>query len=231
MLRVGLTGGLGSGKSTVAALLAKRGARVFSSDEIGRELMQPGQAVYDAIVARFGAVVVRADGSLDRSMLARLAFGEGRVEELNSIVHPAVIAEQARRVDEIGARDPGSVIVVESALLFETKHGKTQGEPWRARFDCLVLVTADDAAKVARFAARSAGGRVLDPKALADLADEARRRLARQMPDAQKAAAAEYVLANDGSIEELAQRVDALWAKLQARAEGVDRDGLAGRPR
>ena len=236
MLRVGLTGGLGSGKSTVAAMLARRGAYVLSADEIGRELMEPGRAVYDAIVTLFGAGVVRGDGSLDRSALARLAFGEGRVEELNGIVHPAVIAEQARLTEEIAAGDPKGIVVAESALILETKYGERRetgaaesrarvvtDEPWQRRFDWLVLVTASETAKIARFVARSAGGRALHTAGMAGFAEEARRRLARQMTDEQKAAAADYVLPNDGSIEELEQRVEALWAKLQTRVQRGER--------
>src|ERR1700761_2076094 len=102
MLRVGLTGELGAGKSTVARMLAERGAHVYSSDEMGRALMQPGQPVYDEIVAQFGPDVVRPEGSLDRGALARMAFDPARprVEELNAIVHPAVLAVQARLLAE-----------------------------------------------------------------------------------------------------------------------------------
>jgi dephospho-CoA kinase len=105
MLRVGLTGGLGSGKSTAAMLFAQHGAYVLQADEIARELMQPGEAVYNSIVQHFGPGVVLPDGKLNRSELARLAFAEGRVEELNAIVHPATIAEQAAIATEIFVED------------------------------------------------------------------------------------------------------------------------------
>ncbi len=230
MLRVGLTGGLGSGKSTVGTMLARRGAYVLEADEIGRELMQPGQAVYRAIVERFGAGVVKTDGTLDRAELARLAFTEGRVEELNVIVHPAVIARQAEIAGEIGARDGGAVVVVESALIFETKHrepefgkmGREVGREWRERFDRLVLVTAEEETKVRRFVARGAGGGTLDAAAREELAAEARRRLARQMPDAQKAAMCEDVLRNDGDVDELQMQVDALWGRLREIAGSAE---------
>ena len=137
MLRVGLTGGLGSGKSTAARMFAAKGAYVFSADEIGRELMQPGQAVYAAIVAKFGPGVVKADGSLDRPALARIAFGGGRIEELNAIVHPATIARQAELIAEVAARDPDAVAMVESALIFETKYGGEDGWQKALRPDCL----------------------------------------------------------------------------------------------
>ena len=103
MLRAGLTGDLGSGKSTVARMLAERGAVVLSSDEMGRALMQPGERVFAEIVAKFGSEVVAADGTLDRKRLAALAFDakKPRVEELNAIVHPAVIDAQAERLVEL----------------------------------------------------------------------------------------------------------------------------------
>lgn len=210
MLRVGLTGGLGSGKSTVAAMLAELGAHVFEADAIGRELMEPGTAVFGAIVERFGAGVVGADGRLDRGELARLAFGAGRVEELNAIVHPAVIAQQAELAEAVFARDAGAIVVVESALIFETQHG----EGWRERFDRMVLVTAPEEMKVARFVARSLerGGAGDE----AELAAEARRRLARMIPDEVKAAECDFVVRNDGSIVELREQVQAVWAALRA---------------
>ena len=100
MLRVGLTGDLGSGKSTVAGMLAARGAVVLSSDEAARAMMQPGEAVYAAIVREFGPEVVAADGTLDRRRLAEIAFDTAapRVEALNAIVHPAVLAAQTKQV-------------------------------------------------------------------------------------------------------------------------------------
>lgn len=203
-VRVGLTGGLGSGKSTVAAMLKGLGAHVLSADEIARELMQPGNAVYDAIVKKFGPGVLHADKTLDRAGLARMAFGEGRLEELNAIVHPATIAEQERRVSGILAREPVAVVVVESALIFETAHAPG----WRNRFDFLVLVTAPEATKIARFITRSGG----EDKAA--LAAEARRRLAHVIPDEVKAAQMDAVIHNDGTLDQLQQQVTELWARL-----------------
>ncbi len=226
MLRVGLTGGLGSGKSTAARMFAELGAQVVSADRIGRELMQPGQAVYARIVAHFGPSVVMADGSLDRPALARLAFGRaedgaeedaGRLEELNAIVHPATIARQAERIDEIAAHDADAVVIVESALLFETKHAGEGG--LRCRFDRLILVTAPEGLRIARFIAREAGRTALSEGARQEaLEAEARRRNARQIDDAQKAALCDYVLANDGPIERLQEQVDALWPVLRDAA-------------
>src|SRR5580698_3691706 len=109
MLRVGLTGGLGSGKSTVAGYLREMGAEVIEADALGRALMEPGQAVFDSIVQHFGRDVLTPDGRLNRARLAELAFRDGRVQELNAIVHPPVIAAQKKWADEVEARDPHAV--------------------------------------------------------------------------------------------------------------------------
>src|ERR1700760_4213343 len=108
MLRVGLTGELGSGKSTVAQMLAQHGAVVLSSDEMGRAMMQAGQPVFDKIVQRFGPTILNDDGTLNRRTLAKLAFDPHtpRIEELNAIIHPAVISGQAEKVTEIGRTKP-----------------------------------------------------------------------------------------------------------------------------
>jgi dephospho-CoA kinase len=213
---VGITGGLGSGKSTAAQRFAALGAHVLYADEIGRELMQPGQAVYAAIVARFGEPVVAAEGALDRTALARIAFAEGRSDELNAIVHPATIARQAALIEEIAARDPHAVAILESALIFETRYGGEDG--WRRRFDKLILVRAEEEVKIARFVERASRNRALDEKARQLLEAEARRRLAQQMDDDIKAAHCDYILTNDGSIERLQAQVDALWPRLRDAA-------------
>ena len=218
MLRVGLTGGLGSGKTTAGRLFRSHGAHVLEADEIGRELMQPGQPVYDAIVARFSPQVVLPGGALDRKGLARIAFGAGRVEELNAIVHPAVIARQAELAEAIGAEDAGAVVMVESALIFETKHSGDEESGWRRRFDRIILVTAPDEVKIARFVARAAGERSLSDREKADLEAEAQRRLDQQIPDEQKAAFCDYVLTNGGALTELEWQVDQLWPILKAIA-------------
>lgn len=217
MLRVGLTGGLGSGKSTAAKMFAAHGAYVFYADEIGRALMQPGQAVYAAIMARFGPSVVSFDGSLDRGELARIAFGDGRIEELNAIVHPATIARQADLVEEVAARDPDAVVIVESALIFETKYGGEGG--WHQRFDKIVFVRASEDLQIARFVARSSAGKTLDESERSTLAAEARRRIAKQAEGERNAAQCDYVLTNNGSLEDLQKQVDALWPKLRDAAK------------
>jgi len=219
MLRVGLTGSLGSGKSTVAAMLRELGAHVIEADELGRNLMEPGHTVYDEIVSAFGPEVVSPDGRLDRARLAKLAFEENRLNDLNAIVHPAVIAEQRRWTDELFARDPAAVAVVESALIFEVERdARARGEQegvladWRRRFDHIIVLTAPDDVKIARYAAR-----IADPGPVREAAArDARIRLARQIPDAEKAAKADFVIENTGDIDALRARVTAVWHALQA---------------
>ncbi len=213
MLRVGLTGDLGSGKSTVARMFAERGAVVLSSDEMGRVMMQPGQAVYAEIVEHFGQGVVAADGSLDRRELARLVFDEGRAEELNAIVHPAVIGEQARLIAEMARTKPDAIVVVESALIFTTKHAPG-GEPWSKRFDRVVLVTAPEAEKVSRYVERVAAGHVLRAEERGSLEADARKRLAMQAVNEEHAGEC-LVIRNDDGLEGLERKVDKIWTALQ----------------
>ena len=218
MLRVGLTGGLGSGKSTAARLFAALGARVLQSDAIGRELMEPGQPIYDGMIAHFGPGVVRPDGTLDRAALARIAFTEGRVEELNAIAHPLVIARQMALTEEIFQREPRAVVMVESALIFETNYGSVDGAGWQKRFDRIILVTAPEEVKIARFVARSSGGKAISEEQRAEFEEETRRRLAQQISDEQKSALSDYVLTNGGALTELEWQVDQLWPILEAAA-------------
>jgi dephospho-CoA kinase len=227
MLRVGLTGGLGSGKSTAARLFAALGAHVLQSDAIGREMMEPGQAVYTAIVGHFGKGVVLPDGRLDRRALAKIAFTDGRVEELNAIVHPAVIARQEELGGAIFQHDPRAIVMVESALIFETNYGGTnsggtqvtEGRRWERRFDRIILVTAPEEVKIARFVARSAAGNVMTAERRAELEAEARLRLAQQISDEQKAALCDYVLTNSGALTELEWQVDQLWPILKSASD------------
>lgn len=216
MLRVGLTGGLGSGKTTAAKMFATLGAYVFYADEIGRALMQPGEAVYAAIAHKFGPEVVKADGALDRAALARIAFGEGRIEDLNAIVHPATLARQAELIAEVVARDADAVTMVESALIFETKYGGEGG--WHTRFDKIIFVWASEDEKIARFVERASGGKTLDEKERAALEGEARRRMANQVETERNAERCDYVLTNDGGVEHLRAQVNALWPALRNAA-------------
>jgi len=219
MFRVGLTGGLGSGKSTVAAMLREFGAQVVEADALGRTLMEPGHEVYDQIVAHFGREVVNPDGHLNRVRLADLAFRQGRLQELNAIVHPPVIEAQLRWMEEVYARDPAAIAVVESALIFEVvRDARARGEKesvladWRRRIDRIIVVTAPDDLKIARYAARIAPS---DSDRSAVEAD-ARNRLSHQVPDAEKAAQADYVLDNSGDKAALQTQVTRMWRELKA---------------
>lgn len=208
MLRVGLTGGLGSGKSTVAAMFAEFGAAVISADQLGRQLMQPGEPVYAAIVKTFGSGVVHSDGSLDRKALAELAFQHNQADALNHIVHPAVVAAEEEWMRGVFAADSRRVAMVESALIFEVeKWGTAPG--WVQRFDKVILVTVPDEVKIARFLART----VTRDGAEAD----ARARIAAQIPDKEKAGRCDYVIDNTGSLEATRAVVKTMYEEL-ARA-------------
>jgi len=217
MLRVGLTGGLGSGKSTVAGYLRELGARVIEADELGRALMEPGQTVFAEIARVFGAGVVGADGKLDRARLAELAFRGGRLNELNAIVHPAVIEAQREWMAGVFAEDSDAVAVVESALIFEVERdarlrGESEGvlADWRRRFDRVVVVTAPDEMKIARYVER------LSPGAWNEaIAADARSRLARQLSDAEKRSRADFVLENTGDRAALRKVTELAWRKLR----------------
>ena len=224
MLRVGLTGSLGSGKSTVAAMLRSFGAEIIEADALGRDLMEPGQPVFAQIVRVFGPEVLTPDGRLDRPRLAQLAFAGGRLQELNAIIHPAVIEIQIQRMDAIFARDPAAIAVIESALIFEVvRDARARGEQdtvladWRRRIDRVIVITAPDVLKIARYAARVAESGPARQAAEAD----ARRRLLHQIPDAEKAAQADYVLDNSGDLESLRAQVQDLWPRLQAESNKI----------
>jgi dephospho-CoA kinase len=221
LLRVGLTGGLGSGKSTVSQLLRELGAEVIESDELGRRLMEPGQDVYSRILRVFGPGVAGPDGRLNRARLAELAFDGGRVKELNAIVHPAVIDAQRRWMEQVFARDPAAVAVVVSALIFEAERdaresGSAGGvfAELRRRIDRIVVVTAPDEAKIARYVARINTTGVSRAAAEAD----ARSRVAHQIPDAEKAARADYLIENNGDLASLRRQVEELWTRLKAES-------------
>ncbi len=233
MLRVGLTGGVGSGKSAVALVWTEAGVPVLSADELGRALMLPGEAVYQGIVEAFGEGVVRADGELDRGALARAAFDGGRLAELNRIVHPAVIAAQERELAALAAAGEHRLAVVESALIFEASGHESDVGPeagtgqgggtvpgWRERFGKLVLVTASKAVRVERVVTR-AGGAGLGEAGRARLREDARRRMAAQWPDEWKRPRCDYLIENNRTLVLLRRDALRVLAALRRDAENA----------
>jgi dephospho-CoA kinase len=221
MLRVGLTGGLGSGKSTVAGIFQELGAAVIVADQLGRQVMQPGNPVYAAIMQTFGQAVVRSDGSLDRKALAELAFQHNQSSALNHIVHPAVIAAEEEWMRGVFAADPARVAIVESALIFEVeKWGTAPG--WVERFDKLILVTVPEEVKIARFVSRmmaKEGAEASQESRRAALTLDARARIAAQIPDQEKRARCDYVIDNTRSLEETRGVVEGIYRELTKAAQ------------
>jgi dephospho-CoA kinase len=200
MLRVGLTGGVACGKSTVAKMFANLGAKIIDADLIAHELYRPGEEVYQELVKHFGEEIIKASGDLDRAKLATLVFDGGRVEELNKIVHPAVIKRQEQWMREVGEKDPYAVAMVEAALIFEAGV--------KERFDKIIVVTCKPAQKVSRF-----GQRAGMPEALARVDVERRNRA--QIPDEEKARRAHYVIDNSATLAETSHQVQRIYAELK----------------
>jgi len=193
MLRVGLSGGIGSGKSTVARALARRGAVVVDADAIAREVVEPGKPGLAAVVERFGRDVLDGDGRLDRPALAALVFEDAAARaDLNAIVHPLVAAESLRLM---AAAPADSVVVLDVPLLVEAA---------RSGYDVVVIVEAPEAVRLERLVERGMA------------ADDARRRMAAQAGDAERRKVADVVLDNSGSEDALEAQIESLWAQLTA---------------
>lgn len=192
MTRVGLTGGVGSGKSTVAAMLAARGALVIDADALAREVVAPGSEGLAALVDAFGPGILADDGSLDRPALAEVAFTDERARErLNGITHPRIAA---RTAELMASAAPGQIVVHDVPLLVELA--------LMPAYDLVVVVDADDATRLRRLEGRGMSR------------DEARRRMAAQATRDSRLAAADIVLSNEGDLAGLEQQVDLLWAHL-----------------
>ncbi|MFB3815024.1 MAG: dephospho-CoA kinase [Terriglobales bacterium] len=206
MLKVGLTGGIACGKSTVAEMFAARGAHVVKADEIAHQLFAPGTEVYEEVVRRFGRGILRPDGTIDRPKLAAIVFApeRPRILELNALVHPAVVAHQDRWSEEIRQRDPQGLAVVEAALILEAGA--------RDHFDRLVVVACDPEQKVERLAKRLG----LD---LATARREVERRSEAQLPDEEKQRQADYVIDNSGPLAETEAQVERIFAELKREAK------------
>jgi dephospho-CoA kinase len=216
MLKVGLTGGIASGKSVVGEMFVALGAHLVQADRLAHELMDPGEPVYNQVVRHFGREILNPDGSINRPKLAELAFGApdlpqdqrgSRVAELNRIVHPAVIRSQEEWMQAIGDQDRNAVAMVEAALILEAGMGK--------RFDRLIVVTCTPEQRAARFAARQK----MD---LESANKEVQRRMAAQLSDEEKVKAADYVIDNSGSLAATRGQVAEIWKKLQSEASSTN---------
>jgi dephospho-CoA kinase len=207
LLKVGLTGGIASGKSVVGEMFVSLGAHLRQADLLAHELMSPGEPVYDEVVHHFGCEILNADGTVNRARLAEIAFGSvdsnSRIGELNRIVHPAVIRKQEEWMDAIGTQDPHAVAIVEAALIVEAGA--------RNRFDRLVVVTCAPEQRVTRFATRHK----MD---FESATREVERRMAAQLPDEAKTKIADYIIDNSGSLELTRDQVRNVWEKLRAEA-------------
>ena len=201
MLRVGLTGGIGSGKSAVSERLAALGAVVLDGDKAARAVVEPGTTGLGQIAETFGPGVLVADGSLDRAKLAGIVFSdEAAREKLNAITHP-LIHEHIRAAEEAAAQagGPDTIIVHDIPLLAEGQRS--------AGFDVVIVVDVPGEVQVARLAGRGLP------------ADQARARMAAQATREERLAIADIVIDNSGTLEDLDRRVAEVWADLVARAK------------
>ncbi len=210
MLKVGLTGGIASGKTVVGEMFVKRGAHLIQADMVAHWLMRPGQAVYEEIVRQFGPEILNPDGTISRAKLAEAAFGDPargiapRVKELNALIHPAVVRHQNEWMEEIGERDPHAIAIVEAALILEAGVA--------LRFDRLIVVTCRPEQRVERFARRQ---KISEESARAEVA----RRAAAQIPDQEKIKAADFVIDNSGSLEASEAQVQQVFTALLQEAQ------------
>ncbi len=196
MLVVGLTGGIGSGKSTVSGLLAARGAVVVDADAVVHELQRPGTAVFEAMVDRFGNGILAADGSLDRPAVAGIVFNDpDALADLNGIVHPAVGAEILRRLDAQSATD--AVVVLDVPLMVESARGYPVAG--------LIVVDVDPEVAVRR---------LVEQRGMRE--DDVRARIVRQASREERRARADVVIDNSGSLDDLAQQVARAWRWIEA---------------
>jgi len=192
---IGLTGGIGSGKSTVASMLAALGAHVIDADAVGHDVYRPGTEGFRQVVAAFGDDVVGADGAIDRRRLGARVFADPReLTRLNAIVHPLIALEIRRRIADAVTAAPERPIVVEAAIMIEAG--------WRF-FDRIWLVTVSRETAIARVAASRGLSRA-----------EIERRIDAQMPEAERRKHAHLVIENDGSLDALRAQVEAAWRTL-----------------
>ncbi|MGY3128978.1 dephospho-CoA kinase [Agrococcus sp. UYP33] len=199
---VALTGGIASGKSTISARLAERGAVVIDADAVVRELQQPGMPVLRAIADEFGDHLLLPDGALDRAALGAVVFADDRARRrLNAIVHPAVSAESGRRFAAALAADPGAVVVYDVPLLVEAR----PDDPW----DLVVVAHAPEDVRVRR---------LVELRGMTE--QDARARVASQASDERRLAIADVVIETDGELSTTLAQADALWERLSSGRVG-----------
>jgi dephospho-CoA kinase len=210
MLKIGLTGGIASGKSLVSRMFVDLGAHCIDADEIAHDLMRPGEAVYDEVVQKFGNEILNPDQSVNRAKVAELAFDKRRprIYELNRIMHPEVIKRYESWMEEIRRREPEAIAILEAALVLEAG--------LRRRFDRIVVVTCKPQQRIERWAQRFN----LDPETAKT---EVTRRMMAQAPDEAKIQAADYVIDNSGSVEATRNQVERVYETLlpQAKAKSA----------
>jgi dephospho-CoA kinase len=199
VLKVGLTGGVSCGKSTVLAMFERHGAFIIRADEIAHELMRPGQPVYDKVVAAFGDGILDSDNTISRPLLAEIAFGNERIAELNALVHPEVIRYQEEWLEDVRWREQNAIAIVEAALMIEANAHKT--------LDKLIVVTCSDEERIRRFQIRTG----LDKESARQ---EVARRMKNQLPESEKVKLADYVIDNSGDFEFAEQQVGPIWGSL-----------------
>ncbi len=196
MLRIGLTGGIGSGKSTVADLFRKRGAHVIDLDLLAREVVEPGRAAWQGIIEHFGREILNGEGRIDREALGRIVFRDSaKREELNRIVHPTVSHALRNRLDEIRRTEGDAIVIVDSPLLIEVGRHK--------KMDAVILVYASPETQIRRIMKRNGYTR-----------QEALDRLRSQMPLDEKIPFADYVIHNDGEPGKAEAAVEEVWKEL-----------------
>ena len=204
MLIVGLTGGIGSGKSTVAGLLASHGAEVVDVDALGREIIAPGGAAVAPVLARFGEALRGADGGIDRGALAQIVFNDpDELAALNEISHPAINDLLDERIEAIAAIGEADVVVLDMAVLAES----TLGRGTRFPYELVVTVEAPPDVRLERLVGRGM------------TAEDAKARLASQATDEQRRELSNFVIGNGGGPDELAEAVAQLWDALRRLAD------------
>ncbi len=208
MLHVGLTGGIACGKSSVAAMMRELGCRVLEADPIAHRLIEPGQPACGEIIKEFGAQVRAANGGIDRAKLAGIVFADpAKLERLNHIVHPRVVAELDRELAGLARAEPGAVVVVEAALLIEASYHE--------RLDRLIVVWCEPEQQIERLLARG-----MTP-------EQAERRIRAQMRLDQKRRMADDEIDCSGPLEETRRQVASLVAKLKQLAAATAAQGKA----